>query len=77
MTRLTQAVDSLRLVTHAGGERRLAITVGRAFMPQDGNSLDVLLEAAIRDADSRYGGPVRRGNSPTERLSRAVPMIPN
>lgn len=77
VTRLVHAVDSLRLVTHAEGERRLAITVGRAFMPRDGHSLDVLLEAAIRDADSRHGGPVRRGDSPVERLSRAVPTIPN
>ncbi len=77
VTRLVQAVDSLRLVTHAAGERRLAITVGRAFMPQDGTSLDALLEAAVREANDRAGGPMRRGNSPAERLSRAIPLIPN
>jgi diguanylate cyclase (GGDEF)-like protein len=71
VTRVRHAVDSLTLVTRSGGEIRLAVSVGRSCVPQDGNDLDALLAAAREE----------RGRSPDgsakQRLSRAVPMVPN
>jgi GGDEF domain-containing protein len=77
VTRVKQAVESLTLVTHSGGEIRLAVTVGRACMPEDGTNLDALMEAASKDVESRRGPASGGPGSAKERLSRAVPIIPN
>ena len=74
VARVRNAVESLTLVTRSGGEIRLAVRVGRACVPQDGTDLDGLLKAARRDVE-RSRGP--GGNSASERLSRAAPIIPN
>ncbi len=74
VTRVKHAVESLALVTHSGGEIRLAVQVGRACAPQDGTDLDALLVAAREDVER---GRVLHGGSAVERISRAAPIIPN
>jgi diguanylate cyclase (GGDEF)-like protein len=76
VTRVRQAVESLTLVTHAGGEVQLGVSVGRAFMPEDGDSLDALVAAARRDIERGKAAP-RGGLTAGERLSRAVPLVSN
>ncbi len=72
--RVKHAVESLALVTHSGGEIRLAVEVGRACAPEDGTDLAALLDAAREDVER---GRVPQGGSVMERLSRAAPIIPN
>jgi diguanylate cyclase (GGDEF)-like protein len=76
VTRVRQAVESLTLVTHSGGEVHLGVTVGRAFMPEDGKSLDALVEVARRDMEQGRAAP-RGGRTAGERLTRAVPLVSN
>lgn len=78
VTRVRHAVDSLILVTHAGREIRLGVTVGRAYMPRDGSDLPALLDAAWADLErNRLGEPPDADASAEKRLTRAVPVIPN
>jgi diguanylate cyclase (GGDEF)-like protein len=78
VTRVRHAVDSLMLVTHAGREIRLGVTVGRAYMPRDGSDLPALLDAAQADLErNRLGEPPDADASAEKRLTRAVPVIPN
>jgi diguanylate cyclase (GGDEF)-like protein len=72
VTRVRHAVNSLTLVTRSGGEVHLAVNVGRSSVPQDGESLDALLALARKTAEER-----RQQTPAGQRLSRAVPLIPN